>query len=818
MKNARANLGGPQASGTFVQRWLFQAPLAMVVVGLGFALSVFAWVGLRAVETSESQIAYERVLLEQSSELQSELQGYLDATDGLATTISATETVPSSSVIQTFFARFEPLNNRQSVNGLAVFEIIRTDADQRVLLEREVDYRTPGFASRYEGTSTGRPNIILTRLYGLDNSMSYLGRDLGGVPEIRQLVQSTTYSDRTAVGGSGLATAIFGNIDGSFVDENRPSVVIISPLSPSRNDDLDPAARELDGFLVGRLYLDQMVQDMRSNDTGQLVALELSSDGVPLASTMDPAFRGDPFGEPVVFTEGDATWAIQGYSAGLQVDHRGSWVALVTGLVLAITGGLFSTSARRHAITLGRLERSEFDARHDLLTGLLNRAGLTEELEQRLNDRRRTDMVAVLFLDLDRLKVINDSMGHSAGDEVLVHTARRLEAILRGDDIVCRFGGDEFVVVASDQKDETGAIRLADRVLEAFREPAVLDDESTQMISASIGISFGRPGESDAEGLLRDADLAMYRAKEAGGSRFDIFDSELRAQAVARLEVERELRRAIRTGQLVVHYQPIVDVETGMVDRLEALVRWQHPERGMVPPGQFLSVAAESGLIVDVGEHVLREACRQVATWEAAVGREIMVSVNVAERQLLDSGLIDTVRRVLAETGVKPAQLELEITEELIVEKLDNRLTTLRELDDMGIKLAIDDFGTSRASLSQLKSLDMVSTLKIDRAFVIDVANDSVDRKIITAIVALADSVGMEVVAEGVEYSSQVVALKKLGVDFIQGFYFQRPAPTEKVVGLLRKPFDIPVDTTEDPSVEESAAKNQAVTTGEVSA
>ena len=259
-------------------------------------------------------------------------------------------------------------------------------------------------------------------------------------------------------------------------------------------------------------------------------------------------------------------------------------------------------------------------------------------------------------------------------------------------------------------------------------------------------------------------------------------------------------------GYLRVHATSVDDVETGMVDRLEALVRWQHPDRGMVPPGKFLSVAAESGLIVDVGEHVLREACRQVATWEAAVGRQIMVSVNVAERQLLDNGLVDTVRRVLAETGVKAEQLELEITEELIVEKLDNRLTILRELDSMGIKLAIDDFGTSRASLSQLKSLDMVSTLKIDRAFVIDVANDSVDRKIITAIVALAESVGMEIVAEGVEYAAQVVALKDLGVNFIQGFYFQRPAPTENVVGLLRKPFVVPEVDDLDAGSEQDAS------------
>ena len=284
----------------------------------------------------------------------------------------------------------------------------------------------------------------------------------------------------------------------------------------------------------------------------------------------------------------------------------------------------------------------------------------------------------------------------------------------------------------------------------------------------------------------------MYKAKEAGGSRYVVFDSELREQAVARLEVERELRRAIRTGQLVVHYQPIVDTETGGVDRLEALVRWQHPTRGMIPPGSFLSVAAESGLIVDVGEHVLRESCRQAALWSSAVGQPIMVSVNVAERQLIDSGLLELVERVLAETGIDPSQLELELSEELIVERLDSRLTILRDLVALGVKLAIDDFGTSRASLSQLKRLDMVSTLKIDRAFVIDVATDVVDRKIITAIVALADSMGMETIAEGVEDADQVAVLRALGVRRIQGFYFQRPAPSAKLVSVLTKPFEIP--------------------------
>jgi len=333
-----------------------------------------------------------------------------------------------------------------------------------------------------------------------------------------------------------------------------------------------------------------------------------------------------------------------------------------------------------------RLTQIEFDARHDPLTGLTNRKGLTDELEACLRDRRNNNLVGVLLLDLDRLKVVNDSIGHSAGDEVLAAVADRLRLTVREGDTVGRFGGDEFIVVSSGVPAIRDLTLLADRILEALREPAVLSDESSQMISASIGIAYVAAGEGDAESLLRDADVAMYKAKEAGGGRYVVFDSDLREQAVARLEVERELRRAIRTGQLHVHYQPIVNAETGGVDRLEALVRWEHPVRGMMSPGAFLSVAAESGLIVDVGEHVLRESCRQAASWTAAVGSPVMVSVNVAERQLIDTGLLDLVRRVLAETGLDPAQLELELSEEIIVERLDTRLTILRELVELGGK------------------------------------------------------------------------------------------------------------------------------------
>lgn len=559
-----------------------------------------------------------------------------------------------------------------------------------------------------------------------------------------------------------------------------------------------PTANEPGSLLIGQLDLEKVFGALRSTQTDRPASFELLVDGQLVFST-GLTDGSHPVGEPVVFVQDDATWVLQGDSAGLHANRTTSWLALLAGITVSAITGLLLLSTRSHALTAGRLERSEYDASHDSLTGLLNRAGITERLERVLDGSEAprpgskvSGSVGILFLDLDRLKVINDSIGHRAGDEVLGIVAKRLRSIVREQDTVGRFGGDEFVIVCDGIDGVADLTGLATRALEALKEPAMLSDHSTKMLSGSIGISYGPISDSVAEDLLRDADSAMHRAKSDGGARFEVFDAELRAQALARLEVEQELRSAIRLGQLVVYYQPIVDLDSGDVNRVEALVRWDHPRRGMISPGEFLPVAAESGLIVDLGEHVLREACRQAALWTTAIGRKVMVSVNVAERQLLDAGLVDTVRRVLKETGIEPAQLELELTEELIVDRLDNSLSVLYELVGMGVQLAIDDFGTSRASLGQLKRLDMVSTLKIDRAFVIDVATHSVDRKIITAIVALAASVGMEVVAEGVEDRDQVAVLRGLGVNKIQGYYFQRPAPGEQMATILTKTFAVP--------------------------
>ncbi len=727
-----------------------RAPLVPVIVAVSLAITLFLWITLRSVESDQAELAQERVILAESVALKSQIEAYVGAVDGVAGSLGqATE-----------------------LDGAEVGALI-ADRFGRVLVRNDLIVRQSAVSEVGLVRATGEGAIVLG-LFGAADPEAYIGKTFLPDDPIFDLLQAASQGRSTVAAPS----TEFGEL----FEDSSSGVILVSPVV--NNDD------SVAGFVIARLIVSTIIDDL--TDSSNPVALSVALDDEIVATSTLYAADQQPFGMDIPFTTDTAEWTIAASDGGLIVAHRSSWVALVAGLALSALAGVLASVVRANAVTLGRLERIEHDARHDLLTGLVNRSGLTQELNARVADRRTNNLVGVLLLDLDRLKVVNDSIGHSAGDEVLNAVADRLREAVREEDVVGRFGGDEFVVISSGVPAIKDLTNLAERILEALKEPAVLSDESSQMISASIGIAYVSNGDATAESLLRDADVAMYKGKEAGGNRYVVFDSELRDQAVARLEVERELRRAIRTGQLVVHYQPIIDTETGGVDRLEALVRWQHPVRGMIPPGAFLSVAAESGLIVDVGEHVLRESCRQAALWSSAVGHPVMVSVNVAERQLIDSGLLELVKRVLAETGIAPEQLELELTEELIVERLDARLTILRDLVELGVKLAIDDFGTSRASLSQLKRLDMVSTLKIDRAFVIDVATDVVDRKIITAIVALADSMGMETIAEGVEDADQVSVLRSLGIHRIQGFYFHRPAPSAQVMQALTKTFDVP--------------------------
>ncbi len=485
-------------------------------------------------------------------------------------------------------------------------------------------------------------------------------------------------------------------------------------------------------------------------------------------------------------------WAAFGLERAGSGPHLGSTLALVFGLALTVAVALVIRALAWVDLLDDKVQHMADNADIDPLTGMLNRTALATDIDHRLAARADDALLGVLFCDLDRLKVVNDSLGHEAGDEVLRVAASRLRRVLRADDSVGRFGGDKFVIVTSGLRTPRDLELLAGRLVATLSQPTALANNSTQIVSGSVGIAWAGGDDNEARAksaaeLLRDADSAMQLAKQEGGGRYAVFDPSVRAQAVARLELEQDLRRGIKSDELIVHYQPIVDVVTGDANRYEALVRWNHPVRGMIHPADFLSVAAESNLIVDIGNIVLNRACHQAVRWSEMTGQPITVAVNVAERQLLDLGLVGSVTQALAESGLPPQQLELEITEELIIDRLDRALLVLRQLELAGVRLVIDDFGTSQASLARLQSLAMVSTLKIDRVFVEGLANESIDRSIVTAIVALADSIGMSIVAEGVEQRGQADILQRLGVRYQQGFLHQRPGPPETMARYLQR-------------------------------
>ena len=506
-----------------------------------------------------------------------------------------------------------------------------------------------------------------------------------------------------------------------------------------------------------------------------------------------------------------AWWTAFGLERSSGGSHIGSTTTALFGAVLTLGAAVLVRALERADQLHGRLEQAVMDAEVDPLTGLPERKAITVEIEARLGDQRGDSLVGVLFCDLDRLKVVNDSLGHEAGDQVLRTAADRIRETIRADDAVGRFAGDKFVVVTGELRTQRDLELLAERLVSTLSEPIELAEGSTEVVSASVGIAWAVPGDVDgldAPGeLIRNADSAMQMAKSDGGAGFATFDPTVRARSVARLELEQDLRRGIKQNELVVHYQPIVDVTTGDAERYEALIRWNHPVRGMIHPADFLSVAAESVLIVDIGNLVLREACHQAVRWSEMTGRQVTVAVNMAERQLLDPGLVGSVTRALAESGLAPHQLELEITEELIMERLDRALLVLRQLELAGVKLGIDDFGTSQASLARLQNLAMVSTLKIDRIFVEGVANESIDRNVVTAIVALASDIEMSIVAEGVETQEQATVLKDLGVHYQQGFLHQRPGPPEMMTRYLERLQNGPAETMDDETFDAAVIK-----------
>ncbi|GIU86305.1 MAG: hypothetical protein KatS3mg009_0820 [Acidimicrobiia bacterium] len=450
--------------------------------------------------------------------------------------------------------------------------------------------------------------------------------------------------------------------------------------------------------------------------------------------------------------------------------------------VLSLVAHLASIAIERKAFE----ERLAHQSMHDPLTGLPNRLLFLDRLGLSVARCRRTrSEVAVLFLDLDRFKNVNDSVGHDAGDELLVAVARRLEAILRPGDTVARFGGDEFTILCEDLPQghaREQALDIAHRLLGAVVQPFVVRGSET-FVSASVGIALG-VGDERPEDLLRDADAAMYHAKEAGRGRAEVFDDTMRARALARHATENALHRALERGELLLFFQPVVSLHDRSCVGAEALVRWQHPDRGLVAPAEFVPLAEETGLVVRLGRWVLEEAAAQAARWQAERGRPFAVSVNLSARQLTQPDLAATVAEVIGRTGVDPANLCLEITESVLMDDAQAVLHAIEEVRALGVRFAIDDFGTGYSSLGYLKRFP-VDRVKIDRSFVAGLGTDPGDAAIVSAVVGLAHALDLQVVAEGVETEEQLAELVSLGCDEAQGFYFAPPQPIDDLRTLL---------------------------------
>ena len=464
-------------------------------------------------------------------------------------------------------------------------------------------------------------------------------------------------------------------------------------------------------------------------------------------------------------------------------------------LIISFAGGVLSLALVALAVlmtrrTLARVQATEAQlsqlAHYDSLTGLPNRSLFQDRLGQAIARAHRSGrLVALMFLDLDRFKEINDTLGHEAGDRVLKEAAARLRAHLREGDSVARLGGDEFTVLLEDVEGSDQVRGVAQKLMRAFGEAMALDGRDF-FVTLSLGIALYPRDGSDADTLIKHADTAMYQAKSEGRDNFQFYLPDMGAAASERLTLEGSLRQALERGEFLLHYQPVVRLADGQVASVEALLRWQHPTEGLLPPGRFVGVAEQTGLIVPIGDWVLQEACAQAMRWQQAGLKPLRIAVNLSARQFRKPGLVESIRSALAASGLESRWLTLEITESLLMENAAASGAVLQSLKEMGTHMALDDFGTGYSSLAYLK-LFPIDIIKIDRSFVRDIPGDVDDAAIVRATIGLAASLGMQTTAEGVETQAQLAFLREHGCRYGQGYLFSRPVPAEELEALLRE-------------------------------
>jgi diguanylate cyclase (GGDEF)-like protein len=425
-------------------------------------------------------------------------------------------------------------------------------------------------------------------------------------------------------------------------------------------------------------------------------------------------------------------------------------------------------------------------AHHDALTGLLNRLSLKGRLDQALAAARRDGVrVALLFIDLDRFKVINDTLGHHIGDKLLIEVAARLKDSVRDSDVVARLGGDEFVIMLSDMENSASAAVVAEKLVRNIGDPYRIDGYDLYT-TPSIGVAIFPSDGENGDVLMKNADAAMYHAKAAGRNNFQFFDARMNDAALERLKIEHSLRQALAREEFCVHYQPIIEIASGRVSAFEALVRWEHPEMGMVPPGNFIGIAEETGLIQPIGEWVFWTACRQLAEFNTAGFRGLKMCINISAMQLRNGNLPILARGAIEAFGLEPETLVFEITESVAMQKPEETARILQQLSEMGVGLAIDDFGTGYSSLSYLRMFP-IDHLKLDRSFVQEIGKGPGSSVICDATIGLAHNLGLKLVAEGVETQAQYDYLQQEGCDLIQGYLFSRPIPAVDALAFIRQ-------------------------------
>ena len=518
--------------------------------------------------------------------------------------------------------------------------------------------------------------------------------------------------------------------------------------------------------------------DFLANRQPGLVLLDLSLPDSLGLETFARVFAHSP-SVPIIVLTGtdDATVALSAVKGGAQ-DY------LVKGKLdreLLVRSMQYSIERKRYQVQL------EHQANYDALTGLPNRTLLHDRLRQAVFAQRHMRAIAVVFIDLDHFKFVNDSLGHSVGDELLKNIAERLRAVLRDGDTVARLGGDEFVLILNDQNDEEVVFRAMQRVTASVNAPMMIEGKELY-VTCSAGISLYPQDGPDVDTLLKNADVAMYRAKEAGRNNFQFFTAEMNHLVTERVQMELSLRHALERNEFVLHYQQKVDLQSGAIVGSEALLRWMHPELGLVRPARFIPLAEETGLIVQIGEWVVEEACRQNVAWQQVGLEPGVVSVNLSARQFRKEGLVRAVSRILASTGLDPSLLEMELTESMVMHNAEAAIAILQGLKSLGVALSLDDFGTGYSSLAYLKDLP-IDTLKIDRSFVRDIkaGGDPGEGVLAQAIISLGHALNLKVIAEGVETDAQLRFLLKHRCDEVQGFYYGEPASPDAFGKLLAR-------------------------------